>query len=360
MTATVVRARRYQKILEVGPLPPPHAGWGVRIQYVLQGMQEAGLTTAALDIGPSRMQDRPGVDCAKSAWEYAWKVPVYLFRGYRIHHHLNGDSTKAYALVLYGLIWSFLFGRRAVLTWHGGIPQRWFPRQHRFWIDNLHRLIFALSHRIICNERYIQAYLEDYGVSATKIVPIQAFSRQYLEFNRVPLPADWESFLARSTPRLFSYLLNRPEYHGDVLLTALENVRAIHPQFGIFLVGRRESDESFAAQVEARGLSRHVVFTGDLPRDQFLSLLERSDLYVRTPHRDGVSSSVLESLSLGVPVVAAANPLRPPQVKTYPAEDADALTKTLLETLAIECQQERTPLLDVPDTVEREIDVLTD
>jgi glycosyltransferase involved in cell wall biosynthesis len=49
--------------------------------------------------------------------------------------------------------------------------------------------------------------------------------------------------------------------------------------------------------------------------------------------RDGVCTSVLEALHLGVPVVAAEDGLRPPSVITYAPGDAAALARAVAAVL---------------------------
>jgi hypothetical protein len=68
-----------------------------------------------------------------------------------------------------------------------------------------------------------------------------------------------------------------------------------------------------------------VCFANDLSHEQFLTLLRRSKLYLRTPTTDGACASVLESLALKIPVVAAENNRRPASVITYDADDPAAL-----------------------------------
>ena len=65
-----------------------------------------------------------------------------------------------------------------------------------------------------------------------------------------------------------------------------------------------------------------LLLLGNLTHDQFLTLLSRSFIFLRTPACDGVCASVLESIVLGIPVVASENGRRPPGVVTY--EDTDA------------------------------------
>src|SRR5262249_9562332 len=55
--------------------------------------------------------------------------------------------------------------------------------------------------------------------------------------------------------------------------------------------------------------------------------------YVRTPACDGVSASVLESLALGIPVIASENGTRPPGVITYSEDDAAQLCDRMLRLM---------------------------
>jgi hypothetical protein len=67
----------------------------------------------------------------------------------------------------------------------------------------------------------------------------------------------------------------------------------------------------------------------------------------------------MESLALGVPVVAAANALRPPGVITYPCEDAHALADAVERVLALPPSQRRPAAPELTDTVSDELQVLT-
>jgi glycosyltransferase involved in cell wall biosynthesis len=349
---------RYSKILEIGPIPPPRAGWGVRIEYVLRELQSRGIETAALDVGPSRKVRRPGCDDVQSAWDYAVKVLRYLRRGFRIHTHLNGDSAKAYVLVLYSTLLSRVFGRPAVLTWHGGLGARWFPSNGNRLVDTVHALIFGMSDRIICNDDQVKVHLLKYGVADAKVLSIPAFSRQYLQHTQVAPSGELATFLAARSPVMFCYAYFRPEFYLEVLVDGLQVLVKRFPQVGLVLVGSLDGSGPFREQLAAHGLSEHVYLAGDLDRDAFLSLLARTDLCIRTPVRDGVSSSVLEALALGVPVVAADNPLRPSQVVTYPYDDPRALADAAIRVLSCP-KADRLPVPpEIRDTVSEEVELL--
>src|SRR5207244_10887078 len=68
-----------------------------------------------------------------------------------------------------------------------------------------------------------------------------------------------------------------------------------------------------------------VCILGSVPHDTFLTLLSRSLAYIRTPMTDGTCSSVLESLELKVPVLAADNGARPDGTELWNEGDVESL-----------------------------------
>jgi glycosyltransferase involved in cell wall biosynthesis len=71
-----------------------------------------------------------------------------------------------------------------------------------------------------------------------------------------------------------------------------------------------------------------VALVSEIP--DFMSLLARSDVFVRTARVDGDSMSVREALALGLPTVASDAAPRPDGVVTYPRDDIEALADRLL------------------------------
>lgn len=351
-----------RKILEIGPIPPPLAGWGVRINYVMKEMAAQGIPCAALDLGLNRFNPRPqnsNIRGVKSGFDYATQVLNHLMRGYRIHNHLNSESWKAYCLVLYASFASLLFFRPAVLTWHGGLGGRWFPNPDNRVVDLIHWIIFRVNSQIICNDDKIKEHIVAYGISPDKVISIPAFSRQYLEFEPAELPTDVEEILSFRRPVLFSYVYFRPEFFIDVLLEGFAKTLEQHPNASLLLVGCSEGNERFLEPVARLGIEDNVCLVGDLKRDQFLTLLSRVDLCVRTPKQDGISSSVLEALALGIPVVAAHNELRPPQTVNYRHDDPDDLATKIKEVLAMSKTSRRPVPPEIRDTIGEEIRILT-
>src|SRR5687768_12944314 len=157
----------------------------------------------------------------------------------------------------------------------------------------------------------------------------------------------------------------RPLFYPLVLVDAMAQIAAAREDTGLVICGGMSHGEpGLAEQVQTRiaahGLSNRICFIEDLDHDAFLTALTKSAIYVRTPITDGVASSVLESLALGIPVVACENGTRPGGVLTYPPEDAGALARLVTDTLAnrpaIVAGLGRFPL---PDTLPAEVQILT-
>ena len=113
--------------------------------------------------------------------------------------------------------------------------------------------------------------------------------------------------------------------------------------------------------IEQREIRHRIHIVDDLDHDTFLEALGRSTLYLRSHLSDGVCSSVMEALTLGVPVVASENGTRPEGVIRYPAKDSGQLA-TILAT-ALDRRHELAANVkrpEVADTLRVETDLLVE
>jgi glycosyltransferase involved in cell wall biosynthesis len=347
------------KILEITSYPPPHAGWGVRVAFVRRYLESNGHQCSVLNTGKSRkIRSKDYLD-VQNGIDYLRKVIWHARKGYLIHTHLNGDSIKGLILTLLAEILSVLIGRRCILTFHAGPEQRFFPKHRSRVMAPLYTLAFALPERIICNSDVVKRKIETYRVAGDKIVPIPAFSRQYLKYTPVSLPHELQEFLKRRNPIIVSYFFLRPEFFVESLVDSLRRVVLEVPNLGAVLIGADTRSEVVAEMVDKAGLKESVYHAGDLSHDQFMTLVSEAHLFIRTPQKDGVSSSVLEALSLKIPVIASENGTRPPGVVTFQAGDATDLACKVLDAWkryhAVRSQTVPPP---IQDTVEEEAALL--
>lgn len=350
---------RKAKILEISSYPPPRAGWGVRIMFVRRYLQDLGHICQVLNIGQSRMIKSPEYEDVQSGSDYFKKVRWHVKNGYLIHTHLNGDSEKGLILALIAEFYSLFFGKRSVLTFHAGPVQRMFPKTKSRLMAPLYALVFALPKKIICNNDAVKKNIMSYGVPAEKIDAIPAFSVQYLDYEPSILENELLDFIKKHSPLIVSYFFLRPEFFVASMFEAIKTLSEKLPKMGLILIGGDTRNETVIQMVKRAGLSDHVYHAGDVTHDQFMTLLEKADIYLRTPQKDGVCSSVLESLSLKTPVVASENGSRPKSVINFKTDDATDIMEKLEATWKdYTALAENITPPQIRDTVKEEADLL--
>lgn len=353
------------RILEVASYPPPRSGWSVRVEFLKKQIEAEGHHCVVLNVGPSRVIPSAEYDSVMGEGDLLRKLFRYSARGFVIHAHANGDSVKGVILALVAELVNLAFGRRCYLTFHAGAIQRYFPRHHAPWLVPLYWLLFTIPRRIICNSEAVRQCIQQYGVSSRKIAAIPAFSRQYLDFTPSTLPSSLEAFFARFPHIVFTYARMRPLFYPLTMIDGMAEVMMRREDVGFVLCGGlSHMDQGLWQEVDARiqsnGIRDRVCFVEDLDREAFLTVLQRSSIYLRTPITDGVASSVLESLALGTPVVASENGTRPAGVITYPVEDSAALAAAVDRTIVNRADVvARMGNVTVADTLSQEVALLT-
>ena len=334
------------KILQIGNYPPPFCGWAVQTKLLAEEIRKRGHICEVLNLNENRRRKSTEYVDVQNAFDYLWKVIRFALRGYRFQVHVNGQSKPGYMLALVASLVGFVAGRPVALSWRGGLQQRFFPRVADRGPRWAFQLLFRLAGQIACNSVTVKRAIMDYGIAPVRVVAIPGFSSRHLNFTTVPLSEPIEHFLQRRRPVFFCYVSFRPEYKLSVLREAMAQFVERCPQAGFIWLGFPEK-ELTAAQAYVKSWRvqerESLLLLGNLPHDEFLTLLKRSSAYVRTPACDGVSASVLESLALGVPVLASQNGHRPAQAMTYREGDAMDLCAKLFSVT----EQQKDPMPEV-------------
>jgi glycosyltransferase involved in cell wall biosynthesis len=353
------------KILQISSYPPPRAGWGVRVQFLKKHLEAHGHECVVLNIGTNRAVPSDEYETVLGGLDYVRKLWRFSRRGFVAHVHVNGASPKGFVLAIVAELVNLVCGRRCFLTFHAGIEQVYFPRPKYPMLLPVYWVLFTIPKWIICNSEEVKAKIVEYGVPPSKIVPIPAFSRQYLEAGNDPLPPAVESFFQRFPQVVFCYTKMRPLFFPEATVEGFARLAARRTDVGLLLCGTAGHTEAgiwpaVQARLAQPDLRDRVIVVDDLRHELFLQALGRSSVCLRTHLSDGVCSSVLEALSLGVPVVATENHNRPPGVITYDPKNVDALASTLDDVLAR--REEISKALERPavrDTLAEEAELLT-
>jgi glycosyltransferase involved in cell wall biosynthesis len=328
-----MKTAKLVKILQIGNFPPPICGWAIHTQAVQNALLARGAECVVLDIGPGRhsRKARPGYTPMRGPFDFLAKIIAFRFQGFTYEAHVNGDSWQGYLLALAAVLLGRFTGKPAILMFHAGPDQQYFPRKSGLWFFGF-RLLFHASAAIVCNLESVKREIEKYGLSPEKVHAV--FSVDYpVEKIPVPLPATVERFLQSHQPCLFSYTLFRQEFTPEVLFEAFSQLRGKYPGAGLLIAGPREVPAEISEMIKQKALESNILVSGNLAHNEFLTAIQRSDVFIRTHLRDGLCASVIEALSLGVPVVAAQDGIRPPSVITYDPPEVSPLLATLTRVL---------------------------
>ncbi|MEW6096774.1 MAG: glycosyltransferase [bacterium] len=348
------------KILEILPYFPPRTGWSVRVEYLKKCLLAKGCKCEILNISPEsrKIKSEEYID-VQNGLDYIFKVLKYCLKGYKIHIHVNGQSIKGLILTLISEFISFLFMRRCILTFHGGAKQLYFPKENNCLTIPIFFVIFTISKIIICNDESIKEKIKGYGIKRDKIKPIPAFSKQYLAYKETKLSDDLEIFINQHNPILSSYIFERPQFYIPDTLRAMRKITKDYHDLGLIFVGPEKYSQQTINLVQNLNLERNIFLGNNLTHDEFLTLLTRSKIYLRTYEWDGICSSVLQALYLKIPVIGCENPLRPQCVVRFKVGDEDSLVEKIKYVLKnYDDVKENIQLPEIDDTVSNEVELL--
>jgi glycosyltransferase involved in cell wall biosynthesis len=349
------------KFLQIGNYPPPLCGWAIQTRLLVEEIRKRGHICKVLNINENRRKKSSEYVDVQNAFDYLLKVIRFALQGYRFQVHVNGQSKPGYILALVACLVGRMAGKPVALSWRGGLQQKFFPRLDDCLPRWAFQLLFRLAGSISCNNIAVKRAIVRYGIDPGRVAAIPGFSSQHLKFTKVPLAEPVEHFLKRHFPVFFCYVSFRPEYKLPVLRAAMSQFRKGYPHAGFIWLGFPAKElldaETYANSWPARERAS-LLLLGNLPHEEFLTLLGRSSAYVRTPACDGVSASVLESLALGVPVLASHNGHRPSSVVTYREGDAADLCAGLASITERRTRPQEPRLLEAGDNIAKTADWL--
>lgn len=353
--ATGVASAKRARFLEIGPYPPPFGGWSQRIAWLRHAIEEQGHVCTVLNIGAGRRIASPDYECVRSGFEYVVKLVRFARRGHLFHLHVNGSSPKGILIAAVAAVVAVGFRCRPVLTFHAGEEQPYFPRYRSVVMTPVLQFLFRVSSHVICNNDGVRRHIAAYGVGPEKILPIPAFSRQYLAEEGCELDGDLARFVSTHTPTMVAYtdLGGAPS-----VLEVLARASKQWPDLGAIVTTTEPSE----VLRQARAMSvpgSNLLVVGPRTHREFLALLASSSVYLRCRSWDGTSASICEALAQGTPVVANETGSRPAGVRTYRHGDTEAMLAALAAVLSDPAAARREVLPPPPeDTLQQEVAVL--
>jgi glycogen synthase len=290
-------------------------------------MKRAGRQCNVLNINPRAPKSNEYIRIS-GAGGLLKELVRHAYDDWLLNVHTNGQNPKSWLIALVcGLIAQA--GPGATLTLHsGGVPQ--YLREGSDSTRAVARLTCLLYDRVICVNEEIAETLTWLGIPKQQLEITPAFFP--VERSAVILPSAVEDWLRNHSPVICSTMFFRPEYGFEVLVDAVETLRAKYPNLGCAVMGSGDAAGA-EALIRQKALHETVFLTGDLDHELCLELMSRSSLFVRPTFMDGDSISVREAMSLGVPVVASNVGTRPDGVWMFQPGDVPDLCKQIVRAL---------------------------
>jgi glycosyltransferase involved in cell wall biosynthesis len=241
-------------------------------------------------------------------WTFLLSWRIFRRSGFDAIHACNPPDL----LFLVGGFYKLLFGKRFLFDHHDINPELYeakFGRRGLLWraMVSLERLTFATCDvSIATNESYKRIAIERGGMNPGKVFVVR--SGPSLERLRI-LPAKAE--LKRGRRFLVGYVGVMGKQEGiDYLLDAakfiVRKMGRTDVHFG--LVGGGTSLDEMKARAQGLGIAEYVTFTGRVPEQELLEMLNTADVCVNpdvaNPMNDkSTMNKIMEYMSLGKPIV---------------------------------------------------------
>lgn len=118
-------------------------------------------------------------------------------------------------------------------------------------------------------------------------------------------------------------------------IAAIDEARRIVPQVKLLIVGEGDEREQIEADIQQRGLSRHVILAGN--RADVPDLLAAADIFLMSSISEGIPLTIIEAMAARRPVIATAVGGIPEMIDPgrtgllAPAGDAKALARSVIK-----------------------------
>ena len=324
------------RVLQLGPVPPPHGGVQANLTAIRNRLIERGHSCPLVAIvRSSETRKEPEVYHPESAREL-FKL-IFNLSADIVHLHIGGNFTARLATLAF--VCGLLPGKKSILTFHSG---GFASSEEGKKANRLSFRGFAVRRldKIIAVNSEIADLFGRYGVAPEKIEIIAPHVNRQPD-KTVKVPEKLEDFLQKHSPVLLAVASLEPHYDLGLQIRALEFVRRDFPDAGLLIAGSGELEDDLKQQISKTGYAENVLLAGDVPHAILLHLIKRADILLRTTLFDGDAISVREALFLGTPVIATDNGMRPDGVRLIKTGDVDDLKTAISETLKTGKQEQK-------------------
>jgi glycosyltransferase involved in cell wall biosynthesis len=212
-------------------------------------------------------------------------------------------------------------------AWEFSVRHGWVPRETtldgfqegRFGLRVellriVQRAYVGMSHRVIVPSHYIESVVTGWNIAPGKVRVVYN-APQLGDYGTLPDKDSLRGELGFEG-RTVVCVARLTAWKGvDDLISALGAVRLNVPDANLWVLGEGPERGRLDLLAETLGLTEHVHFTGQLPREAVARYLKAADAFALYSTYEGLPHVVLEAMAAGTPVVASAAGGTPETVK---------------------------------------------
>lgn len=266
-----------KKVLIIANYKGHVGGISGQVEMLHQNLQSEPDYQAHIFSTIGNLFSRIGVFC-----RLLWKARMYDVL------HIHGCSERGFLPIVYGILAGKLWRKRIIVTYHGGGADDYFTRHGAFARRWLNR-----ADKVIVLNGYLEKVFAKYEIPCVVIPNIIELSES--------LP---HSDYQWNAPRLISVRHLRELYNIPCILRAFQRVQQLVPKASLTILG----DGPLRKQLEdwvIKNKVRNVQFIGQVDRNEIVSYLVQSDIFVSAPHIDNMPVSVMEAMNSKVLVICS-------------------------------------------------------
>ncbi len=317
------------RIVQLGPLPPPHGGVSTNLMEINDLLISRGHSASVIAItSDSQTGHAPNTYKPRSAFQLLKLLMTLDFD--IVHFHIGGDFGLRLAILT--LVCGLLPGKKSAVTFHsGGYAGQALNFAKPF---SLRGLAFRSVDFVIGVNAQMLKMFRAYGVSEKRVKLILPFALK-LPDPKVEVPQNLMEFANAHEPFLLSVGGLEPEYSHSFLIDAMGAVFEKQPNAGLMIIGSGSLETMLREQIASKNYAAKVFIVPGVEHDILLHLIEKADVLLRLTQYDGDAISVREALYLRTPVIATDNGMRPEGVTLVPSlPTPEVLAAKITEILA--------------------------
>ena len=302
------------RVVQLGPLPPPHGGVSTNLLAIHSLLISRGHDARIISVTSSiETENIPNAYKPRSAFQLLKLLLTLDFD--IVHFHIGGDFSLRLAVLM--LVCGILPGKKSIITFHsGGYALEAVKYAKPMSIRGI--AFRSVDFLIGVNSQMLEMF-RAYGVSEKKMRLILPFALKRPHPN-TEIPIDLMDFVSERDQFLLSVGGLEPEYSHSFMIEVMESVLKKFPNAGLMIVGSGSLETNLREQIALKKYSDRILLVNDVEHDVALHLIEKADALLRLTQYDGDAISVREALFLRTPVIATDNGMRPDGVNLVSSE----------------------------------------